>query len=63
VPLAWVTLAAAIAGAAIALIGQQITKRGETRFRILELLLEQCTQLDALNTDYWTGCGRRKSWA
>jgi len=46
-------LAATIAGAAIAMIGQQLAKRGETKIRVLELVLEQCAQLDALNADYW----------
>jgi hypothetical protein len=49
---AWVTLVAAVAGAAIALAGQHVAKRGETRTRRGELLLEQCAQVVALSDEF-----------
>ncbi|MGW3602382.1 hypothetical protein [Micromonospora sp. NPDC005161] len=49
---AWVTLVAAVAGAGIAIFGQQITKRGESNARLAELLLEQCSQVLALSEDF-----------
>jgi hypothetical protein len=64
-------MAAAIAGAAIALVGQHVIKRGEARVRIAELLIEQCAQVVALNDDYrnrvWEErklglAGRVESW-
>lgn len=49
---AWVTLAAAVAGAAIAIVGQYVTRRGENGIRRAELVLEQCSQLVALSEDF-----------
>ncbi|MGQ5260474.1 hypothetical protein ACTWLT_06915 [Micromonospora sp. ZYX-F-536] len=48
----WVTLVAAVAGAAIAILGQYLTKRGEANVRLTELLLEQCSRLVALAEDF-----------
>jgi len=48
----WVTLAAAVAGAFIALTGQYVTKRGDKRTRSGELLLEQCANVVALSDDF-----------
>ena len=49
---AFVTLAAAVAGAVIALAGQYATKRGDKRIRNGELLLEQCAKIVALSDDF-----------
>ncbi|WP_194906204.1 hypothetical protein [Catenulispora rubra] len=49
---AWITLAAAVVGATIALVGQQVTRRSEARRRGGELLLEQCALVVALAHDY-----------
>jgi hypothetical protein len=38
---AWAVVVAAVAGAAIALLGQWVAKRGERKTRAAELLLEQ----------------------
>ena len=49
---AWVTLAATVVGAAIALAGQNAVRHGEARMRFTDLLLEQCVQLNALDEDF-----------
>lgn len=49
---AWITLAAGVVGAAIALVGQQVTRHGEVKIHSGELLLEQCAQVLALSHDY-----------
>ncbi len=49
---AWVTLIATLAGAAVALFGQYVVRRGEIRTRHGELVLEQCAQVVALAHDY-----------
>jgi hypothetical protein len=49
---AWAVVVAAVAGAAIALLGQWVAKRGERKTRAAELLLEQCALLVALNEDF-----------
>jgi hypothetical protein len=54
---AWVTLAAGVVGAAIALGGQQWGRRGEHRIQVGELLLEQCACIIALSTDF-----RNRAW-
>jgi hypothetical protein len=46
------TLLATFAGAAIALVGQHISRRGEARTRGGELLLEQCAQVVGLAEDF-----------
>lgn len=46
------TLIAATAGAAIALVGQYLARRGEGSVRRTELVLEQCSQLVALSEDF-----------
>jgi hypothetical protein len=49
---AWATLAAAVAGAAIAILGQYVAARGQMRTRGGELLLEHCAVLVAMNEDF-----------
>lgn len=49
---AWVTLLAAMVGAAIAVTGQWASRRGERISRRAELVLEQCAQLVALSDDF-----------
>jgi hypothetical protein len=49
---AWVTVVATVAGAIIALGGQYVAKRGETRTRRGELLMEQCAQVVALSDEF-----------
>lgn len=49
---AWAVVVAAVAGAAIALLGQWVAQRGERRTRAGELLLEQCALVVALNEDF-----------
>jgi hypothetical protein len=49
---AWVTLLATIAGASIALAGQHVARRRDSRTRIGELLLEQCAQVVGLSDDF-----------
>jgi hypothetical protein len=49
---AWLTLLAAVVGAAIALAGQHIARRGDERRHAGELLLEECAQVAALAEDY-----------
>jgi hypothetical protein len=49
---AWATLLAAVAGGLIAILGQYVAKRGESRTRNHELLLEQCSYLVASSQDY-----------
>ncbi|MEU6766589.1 hypothetical protein ABZ916_29310 [Streptomyces sp. NPDC046853] len=49
---AWVTLLAAIVGAAIALLGQRLAKRAEDKARLSELLMEQCALIAASETDF-----------
>jgi hypothetical protein len=46
------TLAAAVAGAAIAILGQYFSARRGDRARLGELLLEQCAELVARNEDF-----------
>ena len=46
------TLIAATAGAAIALVGQYLTRRGDSSVRRSELVLEQCSQLVSLSEDF-----------
>jgi hypothetical protein len=48
----WLTLLAAVAGAAIALAGQHIARRREERRHAGQLLLEECAQVAALAEDY-----------
>lgn len=54
---AWITLVAGLAGAMIALAGQQWGMRRVHRTRTGELLLEQCAQLIALSEDF-----RNRAW-
>ena len=54
---AWVTIAAGVVGAAIALVGQQWGRRGENRTHVGELVLEQCAHLIALSEDF-----RYRAW-
>lgn len=54
---AWITLLAGIAGAVIALGGQQLGTWNANRTRAGELLLEQCAQLIALSEDF-----RNRAW-
>jgi len=54
---AWITLLAGIAGAVIALGGQQWGIWNSSRTRAGELLLEQCAQLIALSEDF-----RNRAW-
>ncbi len=51
---AWITLVAGVAGAVIALAGQQWGTRAANRTRAGELLLEQVAQLIALSEDFRT---------
>lgn len=48
----WGTLLATVAGAAIALVGQQLVRRSEQKARIVELLLEQCALVAASSSDF-----------
>ena len=54
---AWVTLLAGLAGAVIALGGQQWGTYRANRTRAGELLLEQCAQIIALSQDF-----RNRAW-
>jgi hypothetical protein len=49
---AWIGLAGVIAGAAIALGGQYLTRRSEQRERLTTVLLEQCATVVALSEDF-----------
>lgn len=49
---ALITLIAAVAGAAIALAGQYLTRRGEARTRTGEFILDQCASIVALSDDF-----------
>lgn len=49
---AWIGLVGAVAGAVIALVGQQLAARSESRAKRVEALLEQCARLIALAEDY-----------
>lgn len=49
---AWVGVVGALAGAAIALIGQYFTGRAAQRERAATLLLDQCAQMVAMSEDY-----------
>lgn len=49
---AWLTLLAAVAGAAIALAGQQVARRGDERRQTGERLLEEAAQVAALAEDF-----------
>lgn len=53
----WVTLIAGLAGALIALAGQQWGTQRANKTRAGELLLEQCAQLIALSEDF-----RNRAW-
>src|SRR5689334_13059832 len=48
----WGTLLATAAGAAIALLGQHLVKRAETKTRMAELALEQCALIAASAEDF-----------
>lgn len=54
---AWITLLAGVAGAVIALAGQQWGTRRENKTRAGEILLEQCAQVIALSHDF-----RNRAW-
>jgi hypothetical protein len=54
---AWITVVAGLAGALIALAGQQWGMHRANRTRAGELLLEQCAQLIALSEDF-----RNRAW-
>lgn len=49
---AWIGLVGVLAGAAIALGGQYVTRRSEVRERQESLLLEQCALVVALSEDF-----------
>jgi hypothetical protein len=49
---AWVGLVGAIAGAALAMLGQWITNRSAANAQFAALIIAQCTQLIALSEDY-----------
>jgi hypothetical protein len=49
---AWIGLLGAVAGAAIAIVGQQLGYRAEARDQLQAQILEQCSQLVALSQDF-----------
>ncbi|AJE86728.1 hypothetical protein SLNWT_6352 [Streptomyces albus] len=48
---AWGTLLATVTGAAIAILGQYLTKRSEARAKSMELLMDACAQVAASSGD------------
>jgi hypothetical protein len=49
---AWVALAAGVVGAAIALVGQYVTRRSDRISSHIDVVVEQCAQFVALSEDF-----------